>query len=144
MRKYFLTLMVMALFAIGFAASDDSESSSVTKEDAPASMETINAEEMLSDLDQNEMRAQKKYADKWFEIVGVLGSMDSEGDYFSLDGETFRMMHVQCKIPSDKKDEMTNKLINMEKGDRIAVKGKVTDMGEVMGYSVAIVDLYNK
>jgi len=30
----------------------------------------------------------------------------------------------------------------MSKGARISVKGKVTDMGEVMGYKVAIVELH--
>lgn len=132
----------MALFAIGFAASDDSDSSNVVSEDVPTSMESVTAEQMLSDLEQNPMRAQKLYSDKWFEIVGTLGNMDSEGKYFSLEGPDFSLISVQCQIPRDKKEEFTNKLINMSKGARISVKGKVTDMGEVMGYKVAIVELH--
>lgn len=144
MKKYFYSVLVLALFAIGFAASDDSESSSVSLEDVPANMETISAEAMLGDLDQNEMRAQKKYSGKWLEIVGKLGNMDSNGDYFSLEGDKWRMVDIHCSLPSDKKEELTDKLINMEKGNRIAVKGKVTDVGEVMGYRVKIVDVYRK
>lgn len=132
----------MALFAIGFAASDDSDSSNVVSEDVPTSMESVTAEQMLSDLEQNPMRAQKLYSDKWFEIVGTLGNMDSEGKYFSLEGPDFSLISVQCQIPRDKKEEFTNKLINMSKGARISVKGIVTDMGEVMGYKVAIVELH--
>lgn len=142
MKKYLYSVLVMALFAIGFAASDDSDSSNVVSEDVPTSMESVTAEQMLSDLEQNPMRAQKLYSDKWFEIVGTLGNMDSEGKYFSLEGPDFSLISVQCQIPRDKKEEFTNKLINMSKGTRVSVKGKVTDMGEVMGYKVAIVELH--
>lgn len=144
MKKYFYSVLVLALFAIGFAASDDSESSKVATEEAPTSMESVTVEKMLADLSENEMRAQKTYSDKWFEISGTLGNMDSEGEYFSLDGEVFRMISVHCKLPKEKREELTEKLINMNKGDHIAVKGKVTDMGEVMGYQVTIIDVYNK
>lgn len=142
MKKYLYSVLVMALFAIGFAASDDSDSSNVVSEDVPTSMESVTAEQMLSDLEQNPMRAQKLYSDKWLEIVGTLGNMDSEGKYFSMEGPAFSLISVQCQIPRDKKEEFTNKLINMSKGARISVKGKVTDMGEVMGYKVAIVELH--
>lgn len=125
MKKYLYSVLVMALFAIGFAASDDSDSSNVVSEDVPTSMESVTAEQMLSDLEQNPMRAQKLYSDKWFEIVGTLGNMDSEGKYFSLEGPDFSLISVQCQIPRDKKEEFTNKLINMSKGARISVKGKL-------------------
>ena len=111
MKKYLYSVLVMALFAIGFAASDDSGSSNVVSEEAPTSMESVTAEQMLSDLEQNPMRAQKLYSDKWFEIVGTLGNMDSEGEYFSLEGPDFSLISVQCQIPRDKKEEFTNKLI---------------------------------
>ena len=122
--------------ASGYTASDD--------EEASANMETVNVEQMQLDLEQNEMRAQKKYANKWFEIVGRLGGMDSEGEYFSLRGEEFSMVAVNCDIPKDKREKITNILANMNKGELIAVKGKVTDMGELMGYEVSIVDVYRK
>ena len=144
MKKYFYSILLMALFAVGFTSSEDSETSNVTQEEVPTNIEAVSVEQMLLDLDQNEMRAQKKYADKWFEITGTLGNMDSEGEYFSLDGEVFRMVSVHCQLPKGKREELTNKLINMEKGNRIAVKGKVTNMGEIMGYNVTIVDVYRK
>lgn len=146
MKKILLSTFVMALFAIGFMASDSDEEkiNSVAHEEVPANMETVNVEQMLLDLNQNEMRAQKKYAGKWFEIVGCLGGMDSEGKYFSLEGKTFSMVDIHCKIPEDKREELTNILADMNKGETIAVKGKVTDMGEVMGYQVSIVEVYRK
>ena len=144
MKKILLSTFVMALFAIGFMASDDEKRDSVAQEEVPVNMETVNVEQMLLDLNQNEMRAQKKYAGKWFEIVGRLGGMDSEGEYFSLEDETFPILDVHCKIPKDKREELTNILADMNKGETIAVKGKVTDMGEIMGYEVSIVEVYRK
>ena len=139
MKKYFYSVLVMALFAIGFAASDDSESS---VGDVPETMEAISAESMLSDLEKNQMRAQKKYKGNWYEISGKLGNMDSDGDYFSLEGDGFRMIDVHCKLPGNKKEELTKKLLNMENGDHVTVKGKVTDVGEVMGFRVTVDDLH--
>jgi len=34
----------------------------------------------------------KLYSDKWFEIVGTLGNMDSEGNYFSMEGPAFSLI----------------------------------------------------
>jgi len=144
MKKIIYSILVVAIYAIGFAASDDSDSSSLEQEKIPTSMESVNVEDMLLDLEQNEMRAQKKYSGKWFKITGTLGSMDSEGEYFSLEGNVFRMVSIHCKLPKDKREQLTDKLINMEKGDQIVVKGKVTDMGEIMGYHVTIIDVYRK
>ena len=144
MKKYFFTMVVMAIFAIGFAASDDSDSSSISNEEVPANVPTVRAETMISDLSNNAMKAKQEYSDKWLEIVGNLGNMDSDGAYFSLDGDSFSMISVHCDLPKDKKEELQNKLMNMDKGSRVAVKGKVTDVGEVLGYTVVIVDVYRK
>ena len=143
MKKYYFTALVMALFAIGFAASDDSETEAVSKEEIPTEMENVTVGEMTKVLNENEMRAQKMFAGKWFQITGYLGNMDSEGEYFTLESNSARIFStdVTCNIPSDKRKPITEKLVNMNKGDKIKVKGKVTDMGEIMGYTVSIIDV---
>ena len=143
MKKYFWTLSVLAIFAVGFAASDDSDTEAVSKEEIPMEMEKVTVGEMTKVLDENEMRAQKKFSGKWLEITGYLGNMDSEGEYFSVESNSARVFStdVRCNIPSDKRETITEKLANMNKGDKIMVKGKVTDMGEIMGYTVSIIDV---
>lgn len=141
MKKYLYSMLAMAMFAIGFAASDESETESVSEEEAPAEYMQATVETMLSDLSQNEMRAQKKYGGKYMEVTGTLGSMDSEGEYFSLDDNSFSILSIHCKIPKNKREKITDKLINMEKGDMIVVKGKITDMGEIMGYDLTVTDV---
>ena len=143
MKKYFYSVLVMALFAIGFAASDDSDTEAIVKEEVPTEMEQVTVGEMTKVLGENEMRAQKMYAGRWFQITGYLGNMDSEGEYFTLESNSARVFStdVQCQIPSDKREKITDKLVEMNKGDKIRVKGKVTDMGEIMGYTVSIIDV---
>ena len=143
MKKYLISWSVMALFAIGFAASDDSETESAVEE-TPTEFMQASVEKMLSDLSQNEMRAQKTYGGKYMEVTGTLGSMDSEGEYFSLDDNSFGLLSVHCKIPKSNREAITNKLIELEKGDIIVVKGKITDMGEIMGYNLTVIDVTRK
>uniref|UniRef100_UPI00402A4D5D OB-fold protein n=1 Tax=Prevotella sp. TaxID=59823 RepID=UPI00402A4D5D len=147
MKKIFFTSMVLVLFAIGFAASDDSssessstssEASATVNEETPTDVIEVTALKMQEDLDENELRAQKTYLGKWVKVSGPLGNMDSEGDYFTIEGQEFSFADVCCTIPSDKKEEITNFLMNMNKGENVVVIGKVVDMGEVMGYEVKI------
>ena len=141
--KYLLTIAVLVIFAIGFGASDESDSSKETLEEVPTQMEHVSVETMFKNLKENAMRAQSMYHGKWFEISGLLGTMDSEGSYFSLEEmDQYSFNSVFCSIPKERRSEITDKLINMQKGDLITVKGKITDMGEVMGYTVKIVDVY--
>ena len=147
MKKYFWTLSVLALFAVGFAASDEDESETNNAEEQvneSVTYESASAADMLSDLEKNEMRAQKKYADKNLAISGYLGSMDSEGEYFTLEpspNSTSFIKEVRCEIPKSKREAITNIIIEKEKGDHIVVKGKVQDMGEVIGYEVKVDDV---
>lgn len=107
--------------------------------------ETVTVDQMLNELDQNAMRAQKKYSEKWYEVIGRLGTMDSEGEYFILDGDGgWTLTNVKCIIPEAKRKKLTDKVATMERGERIAVKGVIIDMGEVMGYEIRIEDVYRK
>ena len=147
MKKYFWTLSVLAIFSVGFVASDEDESETKNAEeqvDESITYESANAADMLNDLEKNEMRAQKKYADKYLSISGYLGSMDSEGEYFTLEpspNSTSFFKEVRCEIPKSKREAITNIIIEKEKGDHIVVKGKVQDMGEVIGYEVKVDDV---
>lgn len=147
MKKYFWTFVVLSVFAVGFAASDEEQSETNDKEeqvDESVAYESTNAADMLNDLEKNEMRAQKKYSGKYLSISGYLGSMDSEGEYFTLEpssNSTSFIKEVRCDIPKKRREAITNIIIEKEKGDRIVVKGKVEDMGELMGYRVTVHDI---
>ena len=87
---------------------------------------------MMSQLDSNAMGASDKYKGKYLEITGKLSNIDAAGKYIDLmaDGD-FEIIGVQCYI----------KNASMSKGDTVTLKGKCTDVGEVLGYSLYIEEI---
>lgn len=150
-----IIIAVVALVVIGSIAGGDNEDKEVkepqtkaenvtsNKESEPAEAEpeieytSCTVDEMMAALDENAMNASSTYKDKYLEVTGVLRNIDSSGKYIDLmqsDNE-FAFIGVQCYIKSDEQKDAVAKL---KKGDTVTVKGKCTDVGEVMGYSLNI------
>lgn len=94
-------------------------------------------DEMVKLLEENALKAEKEYKDKYVELTGKLSVIDSDGSYISLScvNDEWSFTTVQCFI---KNDEQLNKVMEMSTGDTITLKGKVTSIGEVLGYSLDI------
>lgn len=147
-KSFILSAIVLSAFSIAFMGSDEKEESDnvakeVVEETVPENLETVEVVTMNKDMKKNAMKANQLYADKWFCITGYLGNMDSDGEYFSLceDPSISEFYSVSCHLNLNYKEALVNKLVEMNKGDHILVKGKVVDCGEVMGYKVNIVDV---
>lgn len=95
------------------------------------------AQEMIDDLDSNAMNATDKYKGKYIQVTGKLSNIDAQGAYISLTSESdsFSLISIQCFIKSDEQKEAIKSL---NKGDQVIIRGKCTDVGEVLGYSVNI------
>lgn len=92
--------------------------------------------ELMSDLDSNALKAADKYKGQYVELTGELKVIDSSGDYISLFGDDdFDFVGVTCYIKSD---EQKSVVMDAEIGDTLVVKGKITDVGEVLGYQLYI------
>ena len=93
--------------------------------------------ELMDDLDKNALKAEKKYNDQYVELTGKLSNIDSDGKYISMgpSDDRFIIFGVQCYI---KNDEQSDKVMDMEKGQSLTLKGKIKSVGEVMGYSLDI------
>lgn len=93
--------------------------------------------DMIADLNGNALNASEKYKDQYVEITGKLRNIDSDGKYISLDpdNDEFNLIGIQCYI---KNDDQKSKVSSMTIGDSITLKGKVTSVGEVLGYSLDI------
>lgn len=147
--KWVVLAVVAVIGAVGGNSDPNTTSSSSTsakmestKEvDTPAPIEytTVSVNDMMSDLDSNAMGASDKYKGKYLEITGKLGNIDASGKYIDLmaDGD-FEIIGVQCYI---KNDDQKSKIASMSKGDAVTLKGKCTDVGEVLGYSLDIEEI---
>ena len=124
------------------STSSTSAKTESTKEvDTPTPIEytAVSVNDMMSDLDSNAMGASDKYKGKHLEITGKLSNIDAAGKYIDLmaDGD-FEIIGVQCYIKSD---DQKSKKASMSKGDTVTLKGKCTDVGEVLGYSLDIEEI---
>lgn len=99
--------------------------------------EKVTAKQLVSDLEGNAMKAANTYKGKDYEITGVLGNIDAQGDYITIEpsSDSLTITGVQAFIKSDEQKKVVAEL---SKGDKITVKGKIKDVGEVLGYSVDI------
>ena len=93
--------------------------------------------ELMNDLDRNALSASAKYSDQYVELTGRLNVIDSSGKYISIvpTDDDFAILGVHCNIQSE---EQKNAVMGMVIGDTLIVKGRITNVGEVLGYFLDI------
>ena len=89
----------------------------------------------------NALRAEETYQDKYIEITGEIKSFDSDGKYISIvphDAPAGIFDSVMCYLT-----DPAHKTFLLEKnvGDVVTIKGKVSSIGEVLGYSIKIAEI---
>lgn len=106
------------------------------EEEVPIEYLSVTATELSDALENNAMKAQNDYKDKYIEVTGTLGTIDSSGKYIDINSDKeFDMTIIQCYI---KDDEQKDVIMNKTKGDSVKVKGYCKDVGEILGYSIDI------
>lgn len=144
-RWWFIAIIVIIVLAVigGSGSSDSSGSTSstatsktaVSSSSSEAAIEytAYTVTELSEDLDSNALKAADKYKGQYVELTGRLSVIDSNGKYVSIVDSTdeWAITGVQCYI---KNDEQKQVVMDMSIGDEIVVKGKITDVGEVLGY----------
>lgn len=143
-RWWFIAIIaIIVLAAIGGSGSSDSSgstSNTATSKTAVSSSSEAAIEytaytvtELSEDLDSNALKAADKYKGQYVELTGRLSVIDSNGKYISIVDSTdeWAITGVQCYI---KNAEQKQVVMDMSIGDEIVVKGKITDVGEVLGY----------
>lgn len=154
-KKWFIAIIVIIVIGsigstLGSEPGDVSgkDSSDTTKTTEKVEKEEVEKEEVKmpievsvanleKELDNNAMKAEKKYQDKYVKISGELSSIDSDGAYINLTdpNNEFDFVGVQCFLEND---EQKDAVMEMTTGDIVTLYGTITDIGEVMGYSIDI------
>ena len=109
--------------------------------EAAITYETADLSVMFEDLKSNAMKAESNYQDKYIEFSAKIKSFDSDGKYISVEpinADEWNFETVTCNI---KDDAQKNFLIEKNVEDVVAIKGKVTSIGEVLGYSIDIMEV---
>lgn len=103
----------------------------------------VTVAEMTNELNDNALKAEKKYQDQYLEITGRLSVIDSDGKYISLrpSEDKYAIIGVQCYIKNEQQKEQ---IMEMTKDDIVTVRGKIKSIGEIMGYSLDIDEIVQK
>lgn len=144
--KWVVLILIIGV-VIGAVTGEDKSADTTKQTEATASdsqkqesesieYTSVSVNDMMDALNNNAMGASDKYKGKYLEITGKLTNIDAAGKYIDLmaDGD-FEIIGVQCYI---KNDDQKAKIASMSKGDTVTLKGKCTDVGEVLGYSLDI------
>ncbi|MGO3751176.1 MAG: OB-fold protein [Peptoniphilaceae bacterium] len=140
-KKWWFILIIVIIVAAFFIPSDDS-TNQVSDAEQPTKTEMItytpaDAGQLLKDLEANALNAEKTYKDKDLEVTGKVYVIDSDGQYIAIDGvnDEFTMTGITCYV---KNDDQLDVIAGLTKGQSVVVKGKITEIGEVLGYHMDI------
>jgi hypothetical protein len=133
----FIILIVLTII-IGISAGNNDTTETVDLSNIEYMSVTV--DDLDNDLESNSAAAKNKYNNQYVEITGRLGTIDSDLKYISLLSTTddWDINGVHCTIKSD---EQKNTILNLTTNDTIIVKGKITDVGEVLGYYLDIIEI---
>jgi|GEM_PF-390040 len=141
-----ISLLCIIISVIGIAFTDDNSNTNTSSN--VATTENVNAEviqktpivvtvgQLINELNNNALNASNSYKGQYVELTGKLSSIDSSGEYISLSplDDDYSLYAVMCYI----KEEHLETVSKLEIGQLVTVTGTITDVGEVMGYSLDV------
>ena len=142
-KWWFWVLIVIVAAGIIGGASSGSGNGGDTKQpsgtEQPISYTHYNVTELFDALSTNAMKAQSDFKGQYVEIEGYLRTIDSDGKYIGVgaspDDYAYFLQNIQCYL---KTDEQKQQIMGIDSGSHITVRGKITSVGEVLGYSMNI------
>ncbi|MBQ9437742.1 MAG: NINE protein [Lachnospiraceae bacterium] len=107
------------------------------KEEPRIEYEGTTVEILMSDLEFNSMAAADEYKGNYYAVTGKLSVIDAQGKYIVLTNpyDEWAYQGVNCYI---KTDDVRNKVKTLSTDSIITVRGKITSVGEILGYSLDI------
>lgn len=98
---------------------------------------SVSVAQLVDDLDANALNAKDTYKGGYYRISGVVSTIDASGKYISLDpeGVMFNFTSVRCDLNDDAARDYVRQIST---GDYVTVCGQITDVGEVLGYSIDV------
>ena len=104
--------------------------------------EVVNLQTLYDELEANALKAEKNYNKKHIEFACKIASFDSDGNYIAVEpvnASDWNFITSNCYI---KNDTQLDFLLEKNVDDVITIKGKVKSIGEILGYSIDIDEVY--
>lgn len=97
----------------------------------------VSISSMYNELDANALRAEQTYQNAMIKITGYIRVIDSDGAYISVT-QTNGSLDFQSVHCSLRTDEQRKTIISKNIGDEVTVWGKISSVGEILGYSLRV------
>lgn len=97
---------------------------------------TVSIESLFDELEGNAYNAQQKWKNQYVTITGgKVATIDASGQYFSIESasDEYWLSSISVSIPRDIRDEVMS---SISSGAYVTVSGKISDVGEIMGYTI--------
>ncbi|MCU1634619.1 MAG: hypothetical protein JWM61_3271 [Micrococcaceae bacterium] len=139
-KKRFILLAALVIIIIAIAANSGGGGkgtpsgavSDPTSAEEPAIV--VSAQEMIDVLEGNALNAKNTYEGKRVTVSGFIGNIDASGDYFALDPEPDAFILTGIQVQTS--EEFLDQVSSFSEGQAVTVTGTITNVGEVMGYSL--------
>ncbi len=145
-KRWWLWLIVLIVIVAASSTSKNTDTSVSKKEVSDSSKEivyeVVDLQVMYDELDANAMKAEKNYQNKYVEFECKISSFDSDGTYIAVEpvnADEWNFITSNCYIKNDSQRDF---LIEKNVGDTVTIKGKIKSIGELLGYSVDIAEVY--
>jgi hypothetical protein len=141
--KHKIITIIGVLILIGIISSiggnkdtNKSTTESVNPTESAKEPIVLTSDDLIKALDDNALKASQTYKGQYVEVKGKLSNIDSSGDYFSIGSlsDDFSLTLIMCYIS----EEHLDTVMNFKDGQEVTVIGTITDVGEVMGYSIEV------
>ena len=119
---------------------EENDKNSVNQNQQEIEYIKISKDDLDQALDSNAAAAKDKYNNKYVEVSGRLGTIDSDLRYISLLSVTdeWDFLGIHCYIKTKEQKEIVKTLLTDQE---LIIRGKITDVGEVFGYYLDITEI---
>ena len=145
--KHKIVTVILALVLIGVISGGAKGNNTTTNSSTSSNKTTdtntpkpspiiVKTDTLIDALKENELNASNTYKDKYVELTGKLSVIDSSGKYIGLSpiNDDYSLRTVMCYVTQEQKDIVAG----LKKDSLVTVIGTITDVGEVMGYSMKV------
>ncbi len=118
-------------------STSESVSNTPTKETGTSQKyENIGINTLISDLKNNALSAKSNYEGKYVQFNARIASIDNNGAYITVKrmSDEYALDTITCYLEKEHIDFLLQKKV----GDKVCIKGKITDVKDIFGYYMDI------
>ena len=135
---FFAVFFLSAVYSVvSNGDSTTAPNASTTAQQKQVTYYVADAATMIQELQNNAAATSKRYKGQYLKVSGVLNVIDSDMRYISIAPNQYSIQGIHCTLKrNDKAQE--NYVMSLSKGQWVTAYGKITDVGEILGFTMDV------